>query len=249
MRKLCIMILFPIAVACFTGCVTISYHDSMKGVSSGVKEFTEFDGTFKLYRGLYSDKTVSRNGREYYETQFDGVLEGTGRYLNVLVPVKYGYDPVVFESSASISGDRPAFLAVERYCCMDDYKEIYDPSYSLGMGKDAEKMKGVLKKYFPGLENSGGGVMFISLSFTNVNYFSLITSLWRPGEEVDKRIENTFLLNAEYSKLDVRWVNRSRVMSALSKGGYVFTAAADIITSPIQLIGVLIYMAAGGGVR
>jgi hypothetical protein len=221
----------------------------MKGISSEVKEFREIDGSFKLYRGLYSDKTVSRNGREYYEAQFDGVLEGAGRYLNVLVPVNYGYDPVVFESSASLSGERPAFLALERYCCIDDYKEIYDPSYSMGMEKDAEKMKGVLKKYFPGLENSGGGVMFISLSLYNVNYFSLITSHWRPGEDVKKRVENSFLLNAEYSRLEVRWGSRSRVMSILSKGGYIFTAAADIITSPVQLLGVIIYVSAGGAVR
>lgn len=249
MRKLCVMLLFSAAAAFFTGCVTTSYHDSMKGFSSGVKEFSGFEGNFKLYRGFYSDKKVSSGGREYYEVQFGGVLDGAGRYLNVLVPVQYGYDPVVYESSSALSGDRPAFLAVERYCCMDDYKEIYNPSYSIGMEKDADKMKSVLKKYFPELGNAEGGVMFISLSFSNVNYFSLISALWKPDEDVNERIENSFLLNAEYSRLEVRWVNRSRVMSVLSKGGYVFTAAADIITSPIQLAGVLIYMAAGGGVR
>lgn len=249
MRTTTFLIFYLIAVAISTGCATATYHDKMKSVSSEVKEFAEFDGRYRLYKGVYSDKTVAKGGRVYYQAQFSGALDGSGRFLNVLVPVEYGYDPVIFESATEIENGRRAYLAVERYCCMDDYREIFDPSYSLSTENDAGKMRSVLKKYFPDLKESGSGVMLIHLSFTNVNYFSMITRLWRPDAENGKIAENAFLLNADYSKLDVKWSKRSRAVSVLAKGGYLFTAVADIVTSPVQLIGVIIYFAAGGAVR
>lgn len=231
------------------GCATVTYHEKFKYVSSERNEFRDFDEKYKLYRGTFSPVEVTRGNMKYHELQFSGVLEGSGRLLNILVPVAGGTDPVIYESGKEIKDGKTAYLFLERTCCTDEYAEIIDPIQSRRIENDAELMKRIIREKFPESEGSTSPVIICRLVFSNVYYYDLIYQVWRPYPGGTPLYDSGYYLQQQYSTIDVKWKERSRVKTAAVKAGYVFPVILDVVTSPVQLIAVLIYFAAGGAVR
>ena len=254
MRVKCLKVIFPAAAAAMlmlnaAGCATISYHDHFKYANSERNEFAGFNGKYKLYRGILLPEVVERNGIEYHELQFRDVLAGSGRYLNILVPVREGSDPVIYETPSEIKAGKTAYLFVERMCCTDDYKEILDPLHSRDVEKDPELMKRIIREQFPESEGSASPVIFCSLVFSNVFHYDLMYQVWRPYPGGTPLYESGFYLQKPYSTIDVNWDERSIAGAVAVKAGYIFPVALDIVTSPVQLVAVLVYVAAGGAAR
>ena len=202
-----------------------------------------------IYKGNLSSDAAVKDNKKYYELQFQGVLGGEGRFLNILLPYDNTGKPLIFESAAEITNGKPAYLFLVRSCCTDEYREIFDPVTSREIEKDAARMKKYLSEKFPGSAGRDmSPVIFCELSFTNVKYFSLVYKIWKPygGEPFS---EPGFLLEEPYSSIKVNWEQRSRIKYCLVKAGYILPVLADIATSPIQLVGVIIYFAAGGAAR
>lgn len=231
------------------GCATATYHDRFKNVSSERNEFVESDGKYTVHRGILSPVEVARGGMKYHELQFKDILAGKGRYLNILIPMQYGSDPVIFESHTEIRTGKTAYLFFERTCCMDDYREILDPIQSRKLENDAELMKKIIHEKFPESEGSDSPVIFCHLVFSNVFNYDLIYQVWRPYPGATPLFDSGYYLQQPYSTIDVKWEERSVAGTVAVKAGYVLPVLVDVVTSPIQLVGVIIYFAAGGAVR
>jgi len=232
-----------------SGCATISYDRYMGTSYEPTKEFRDFDEKNKYYAGTLVSEKTSFRGKECYHLQFEGVLEGPGRYLNLYLPRDGRSDAAILETDRKLDGKKISFLIVERTCCADNYKELFDP---IPM-RETEKNPSILYDY---VKNKFGRsvsaadlpVIFCQLSFTNVLKYSVIYTVWETGAAGASYRWNSSL-DQPYSNIEVNWGKRSRVVYILSRTGYVFTALFDIATSPIQLIGVAVYFAMGGAVK
>lgn len=249
MNKTLILLLMTALFFSINGCATVTYHEKFKYVSSERNEFSDFDANYKLYRGILSPVEATRGGIKYHELQFSGILAGGGRMLNILIPVKSGTDPVIFESHAEIKEGKTAYLFFERTCCTGEYGEVLDPVQSRKVENDAELMKRIIREKFPDSTGSTSPVFICRLVFSNVYYYDLIYQVWRPYPGGEPLFDSGYYLQKPYSTIGVRWRERSRIKTAAVTAGYVFPVILDVVTSPVQLVGVLIYFAAGGAVR
>lgn len=249
MKKIILLPVLVCAVINLAACATATYHDRFRSAGNERNEFRDFDEKYRVYKGTLSADAAVKDNREYYELQFSGVLGGEGRFLNILLPYDNTGKPLIYESTVEIKNGKPAYLFLVRSCCTDEYREILDPITSREIEKDPDRMKKYIAEKFPGSSGKEmSPVVFCELSFTNVNYFSLIYKVWKPygGQPY---CGQGFLLEEPYSSIKVKWEQRSRIKYCLVKAGYILPVLADIATSPIQLVGVIIYFAAGGAAR
>ena len=79
--------------------------------------------------------------------------------------------------------------------------------------------------------------------------FSLIWISWNRNPDGSAFVEWNFRPELPYSLMELEWRERSRALFVLTRAGYVLPVLGDIATSPFQLIGVVIYFAAGGAVK
>lgn len=249
MKRVLMAFLGAAVVLNAAGCATATYHDRFKNVSSERNEFIDPEENYTLHRGTLSPVEIVRGGRKYHELQFKDILAGRGRYLNILIPVQYGSDPVIFESHTEISTGKPAYIFFERSCCMEDYREILDPIQSRKVENDPELMKKIIREKFPESAGSNSPVIFCHLVFSNVYNYDLIYQVWRPYPGGTPLFDSGYYLQKPYSTIDVKWGERSIPGTVAVKAGYVFPVALDVVTSPVQLLAVLVYFAAGGAVR
>lgn len=249
MKPVLITFLIMFALLNFTGCATTTYHDRFKTVSSERHEFEDLEENYKLYRGVLSADKIVRDNRKYYRVQFRDILAGEGRLLDILISEEYGVNPVIYETAEEIKNGRPAYIVLVRMCCDEGHNEIFDPVTSREIEKSADTMNKVLQKKFPESADTDSPVIFCRLSFYNIYHYSLEYNIWKPRNAAPPFSECGFYLDAQYSTLDVKWRRRSRVKTAAVKAGYILPVAVDIITSPVQLICIAAYFAAGGAVR
>lgn len=235
-----------------TGCATVTYHDRFGKSGNEMAEFDDFNGKYRIYQGYITDDNLVRGGKQYYHLQFKGVLAGEGRTLNILIPYvfEYGVEPVLYETGNMQTEGKKAYLVLVRYCCPEDYSGIFDPIPSRETEKSSSAMKQYLALKFPGvLSEDKWPVIFCELSLTNVKKFNLIYKRWNPSSSGKDIAVYGSALEVPYSRMDIKWEKRSQVINIMTKAGYIFPVVFDIVTSPIQLIGLIIYFAAGGAVK
>lgn len=230
----------------FLRCATISYHERMSSYGRESREFEDVLSSDKVYQGVAVEEAVIKN-KKYYHLQFEGPLAGAGRYLDIYLPVDYDKEKMIItETSTKLSGMKKAFLLVEHYCCSEGYKDIFENYNEKAVTDPAVVIKNnfqadVAEKDFP--------VFFLNLTFSNVKKFGAQYVIWSLKEGGGAAVTVGFHLDQPYSLIDVRWKKRNPFVLGLIKVGYIAPVIADIISSPIQLIGVIIYFAMGGAVK
>ncbi|HPC40233.1 MAG TPA: hypothetical protein PLD91_04870 [Spirochaetota bacterium] len=243
-RMLSLMILL-LACAGFTRCATITYHEKLGDSGSEIWEFEKIDSRDKAYQGTAEERTLIKN-KPYYHLQFEGPLAGAGRYLDIYIPHEYNEKIIISESAARMAGTKKAFLLVERYCCSEGYRDIFE-QYNV---KEVAVPAQVIKKNFNvDVGRKDFPLFFIKLTFSNVKQFYAQHQIWTLKENGKAGVDQGFHMELPYSMMDVRWKERNMAVNGLIKVGYIAPVLADIISSPIQLIGVIIYFAMGGAVK
>lgn len=243
-RMLPVMILFLLCMG-FTRCATITYHEKLGDLGREIREFENIDSRDKSYQGTAEERAVIKN-RIYYHLQFEGPLAGAGRYLDICIPYDYNDKIIIKETSTRMTGTKKAFLLVERYCCSEGYKDIFEQYNAKEVAAPAQVIKSIFNanvtvKDFP--------VFFIKLTFSNVKQFYAQHQIWRLKGDGKAGVDQGFHMELPYSLIRVRWKDRNPAVIGLIKIGYIAPVLADIISSPIQLIGVIIYFAMGGAVK
>ncbi|MCU0849330.1 MAG: hypothetical protein MUD12_15720 [Spirochaetes bacterium] len=231
------------------GCATISYHRYMGTSYEPTREFRDFAENNRLYTGTLVSENAAYRGKECYHIQFEGVLEGNGRYLEIYLPRDGQADAAILETDKKLDGKKISFLIIERSCCADNYRELFDPIPMRETEKNPSLLFNYVKnKFGRSVSAADLPVIFCKLSFSNVFQYSVIYTVWETGAAGASYRWNSSL-EQPYSNIEVGWGKRSRAVYVLSRAGYVFTALFDVATSPIQLIGVAVYFAMGGAVK
>lgn len=238
------ILLFLMLCAFLPGCLTISYHDRVSGYGSPRNEFSDSAG-FVVYRGRIIEHVTVKN-RPGTLLQFDGVLKGEGRWFEIHIPNEPGLNFIYTESSKRRESSAQAFLLVEYTSVARGYDDLmsYSPAAETAdpAGLIGRKMKVPLSgRDFP--------VALSKMSLNNVKKF--YSSVWRYDLKGNGRATVRYYgdLERKYSVLEIRWHRRSKIMKALYTAGYILPVAGDIVTSPLQLIGAIVYFAMGGAAK
>jgi len=249
--KIYFSVILPVLlISSFSRCATITYHEKFGRAGDEMAEFNDFNEKHKMFKGSVIDENHSYKGKKFYQLQFSGPLAGTGRLLTILIPHDYKTDPEIYETSGSLPEGKKAYLLVVRNCCSEEYHGVFDPLQSRETEKNIVLMKKYLMLKFP--ESSSRDqwpVVFCELSLANVKTYNLIYKKWNPvASDKDISVYGS-ALEVPYSKMGLKWEERSRVKNVMIKAGYIFPVIIDIVTSPVQLAGFIIYYAAGGAVK
>ncbi|MCU0848025.1 MAG: hypothetical protein MUD12_09085 [Spirochaetes bacterium] len=230
--------LLLIAVACFfqAGCATMNYQRYFSDTGDVRTEFASFDDKYRIYNGVIAENIKYGNGL-FYQLQFEGPLEGEDRFLNVYVPYNTADEAVVAESDVRIEGKTRSFMFLERTCCNSEYHNIINPPSD----KAIPNPSGIINSYMgSSVRDADFPVIFCRLGFSTVSGYSMQYVIWRfrgrecfaGGETKDGR---------PYSRIRVRWSERSVVKYAVTRAGFILPVIFDVATSPIQLLGAGIY--------
>lgn len=166
--------------------------------------------------------------------QFDDVLLGRGRYLNVASgPSGMRF----YESRTRITGGKTVYLIQQNACCMDD--RAFRSILFLKAGDQADPAA-ILKQHF---SFDAGPVDFpaalLVMDFSNIYTFSAMHPYWEQGAVV------TYFVQApgtDYNEVmnEIEWVERNRFTLASMYAWYAVAVPVDIVTSPFQLAGLLL---------
>lgn len=255
-----------------TGCITAAYNKSNVEFSHVYREFNmaSVQGE-RVFKGLY-EGVRDVEGEKYHYLQFDGLLKGEGRYLDVMLPLKgrqtraekIGPDGrfhetdtlvtspgnVIFrESSSAVNGARPAYLVFQASSStnMDSFYALFN----LKAGRESDPVA-IMKQHFRyDIGEAKYPLALVKLDFT-LNYsYSARSLVWDrgPGGKTRVTCEGIDLDKYDGPRLDVEWKERSRVVYGLRLAGYAGTVIADVVTSPVQLVMMLLKGLAGPPVR
>ncbi len=260
-----------------TGCITASYQRSNDAYSHAKREFTpQFNHNTMVIKGQWAGEVDHRGGR-CYRLQFDNVLKGNGRYLDVLIPLEayrmkgyhgtwpYGRNesedmavhpglPFFVESDRKVGGGHPAYLILLDPTGVDT--ELFNAFFNLNTGGTADP-GGLMKKHFHYvIENSVYPLALVKLEiqgqdrYREHDKFNAHAVIWDRTHDGKTAITSCSSVADEFysDHMDIRWKERNKPLFVLRQAGYVGTVIADIITSPVQLA-YIILKAMGGGVR
>jgi hypothetical protein len=215
-----------------SGCLTMNNSKAISEYKSSINEFDRSLAGGKTYR-IITGRLLA--GAERNLLQFDGLLLGEGRYLNVESNAR---GIRFFESQTRLGGmSKKAFLIQQNACCMDDkaFRSIL-----FLKGGDKADLSEILKQYdqfetgpsdFP--------TALLVMDFSNIYSFSAMHPYWEKGNEVSYFVQAP---GTNYNEVmrDIEWHERSRIRLAGMYAWYAVAVPVDIVTSPFQLAGILL---------
>ncbi len=114
-------------------CITQMHTEDVKKKYQPGYEFADFEevdtnliikkeAKINIIEGVYLGE-VKKSRKNYYNLQFDGLLEGKNRILDMYIPTDGNSFPFVYEIE-KIKKGKPAFLSMEYFCCFADASTI-----------------------------------------------------------------------------------------------------------------------------
>jgi hypothetical protein len=259
------------------GCITASYQRSNDAYSHSRREFTpQFNNNTMIIKGQWAEEVDYRGGR-CRRLQFDNVLKGDGRFFDVMIPLEayrmkgyhgtwpYGRNesedlpvhqglPFFTESDRKTNGGHPAYLILHDPTHVDT--ELFNAFFNLKVGGTADP-NGLMKKHFNYVITDAAyplAVVKLEIQgqdrYREHDRFGAHAVLWDRTPDGKTVITAYSSVSDEFhgDHMDIRWKERNKPLFVIRQAGYVGTAIADIITSPVQLVW-MVLSAMGGGVR
>ncbi len=242
-------------------CITSHYKKANQEYAHVFREFQMDSDSAPAARTGRFVGTTQRKGRSYYHLQFDGILKGTDRVLDVLLPVVDGEGtapkgpggksgPIWIEEAARrIESKHPAYLVFETVAPrnLDSFYAVL--RLQAGEASDpAQLLREHFRTEVRGLEYP---VMFAKINFS-INYtYSADAIRWKRPAGGAAVVSAAWLDLGPYEseRMKVRWVERSRGVYTLRQLGYIGTVPADVITAPLQLVGLCLRLLVGPGAK
>jgi hypothetical protein len=255
-----------------TGCITAAYKKSNVEYSHVYREFNMAGVSGeRVYKGTY-EGVREIDGGKYHYLQFDGLLKGQGRFLDVMLPLKgrltraeklgpdgrfHETDTLITrpglvsirESSIPIAGTHPAYLIFKTTSSgnMDSFYALFN----LKTGHESDPVE-LMKRHFKYDINAPVyPLAALELNFV-LNYsYSTRAIVWDRDPDGKTRVacEGIDVGNYDGPRLAVEWKERNKLVYGLRQFGYAGTVIADVVTSPVQLVMLVLTGLAGPGVR
>ncbi len=263
---------FVIATIFATGCITTAYKRSNDEYRHVFREFNrECASTATVYRGAYAG-IRDIDGGKYHYLQFDGLLKGQGRYLDVMLPLEgretraqalgpdglfHETDRIIIrpgqvtfrETSTAIAGTHPAYLMLQS--CASSNMDAFYALFNQKAGKESDPVS-IMKQHFKyDIADPKYPLALVKLDFT-LNYsYSARSLVWEKNASGKTAVacEGVDIDKYDGPRFSVEWKERSKMVYGLKQAGYAGTVIADVVTSPVQLVMLVLGGLAGPGVR
>lgn len=220
-----------LAGAIFSGCLTLKNNKDIREYRSPINEFDRTLRAGAVYH-VSKGRMVTHAGKTVL--QFDGVLIGEGRFLNVdSSPQGLRF----YESSARLPEGKPVYLVQQNACCMED--QAFRTVLFLKPGQQLA-VTDILRQHFRhGAEAVGEPAALLVLDFSNIYTFSAMHAFWENGPGVSYFVQSP---GSDYGEVlgEIGWGERSRLRLAGMYGWYAVTVPVDILTGPFQVAGLLL---------
>jgi len=162
--------------------------------------------------------------------------------------------PFFVESDKKISGAHPAYLILRDPVNVDT--ELFQAFFSLKAGDTADPAALMKKQFNYAIKGAEYPLAIVKLEiqgqdrYREHDAFNANAVIWDRTKDGKAAVTCCGSVADEFygDHMDIKWKERSRFVYALRQGGYIGTAIADVVTSPVQLVW-LILGAMGGGVR
>ncbi|MBP7586118.1 MAG: hypothetical protein KBA61_18900 [Spirochaetes bacterium] len=255
-----------------TGCITTAYKRSNDEYRHVYREFNrDFRSGTKVFPGVYGG-VRDIDGGKYHLLQFDGLLMGAGRHLDVMLPLEgrktrteepgpdgrfHETDRIIIrpgtitfrESSAAITGTLPAYLIFQRSSSSD--MDAFYALFNQKAGQESDPVS-IMKQHFKyDIADPKYPLALVKLDFT-LNYsYSARSLVWEKNASGKTAVacEGVDIDKYDGPRFSVEWKERSKMVYGLKQAGYAGTVIADVVTSPVQLVLLLLGGLAGPGVR
>lgn len=213
-----------------SACLTTRNNKAISEYRSSINEFDRPLGAKGNYRILPGRLQVQDG---VARMQFDRLLIGDGRYLNVESSPR---GLRFFESRQRLTGKENIFLIQQNACCMDE--KAFRAILFLKPGEKAD-LADILKDHFAFTAAPSYPAGLLVMDFTNIYSFSAMHGFWQKEAELAYFVQAP---GSDYNDVlgDIEWVRRSRFQLALLYGWYGIAVPLDIVTSPFQLAAVLL---------
>ena len=227
LRSSCLHILIAVLVS---GCLTTRNNKAISEARSSIQEFDRtLDG--KGSHRILTGRLKFSDGKALM--QFDKVLLGEGRYLDVESSpsgIRFGESEKRWESNQKV------FLIQQNACCMND--TAFRTILFLKPGESAD-LAAILKSHFDYTKEPGYPSGLLVMDFSNVYTFSAMHGLWQKESQLAYFVQ---VPGGEYAEVfrDIEWKKRSRLNLALLYAWYGITVPIDIVTGPFQMAAILL---------
>ena len=213
-----------------SGCLTTRNNKAISEARSPIQEFDRtLDG--KGSHRILTGRLKFSHGKALM--QFDKVLLGEGRYLDVessTSGIRFG------ESERRWESDQKVFLIQQNACCMNDaaFRTIL-----FLKPEESNDLAALLKRHFDLNKETGFPSGLLVMDFSNVYTFSAMHGLWQNELQLSYFVQ---VPGGEYNKVfgGIEWRKRSRLNLALRYAWYGITVPVDIVTGPFQLAAILL---------
>ncbi len=271
-KKISMLILVLISFIAFSGCITSNYHKSNQRYKNARREFRIPKGkSVAIFKGLWAgEETI--DGKVFYRLLFNGVLKGKNRYLHIMVQkapqmrstyrvgqsghleatgkrVEMPGLVIVRESEFHRSGPISAYLVL-RFSAIQNMKAFY----AIFNQKRGEKSSpvAIMKTYYNyTIPKEKYPLALVYLDFSNIFKYSINAVIWKmnDGGKPVVSCNGTEIDKYDGPHMIIDWKVRKKLFYALRQAGYIGTVIGDIVTSPVQLIMLILEMQVGPVVR
>ncbi len=218
-----------IALFC-SACLTSRNSKAISEYRSAINEFDRALGGDTNYR-ITKGRLSRENGKALM--QFEGVLIGEGRYLNI----ESTPEGIRFYESATAIAGKAVTLIRQNACCMDDkaFREIL----FLKPGQAISAADILQKHYHFSVATQEYPAALLVMDFTNIYTFTAMHAYWEKDAQVSYFAQAP---GTDYNEVmkDIAWQKRSRLELAGLYAWYGVTVAVDIVTATFQLAGLLL---------
>jgi len=207
-------------------------------------EFVDSRDRDGLVRGRYVG--VSKiDGAAHHHVQFDGVLEGDDRILDIHFAHELFEAAIVAEAGKKQEGEAHAFLLMQKTCCLD--QDFWYELFEMDVGDTTSPVDLFADRLDYVIEDPPPEIFFAHLDYGNVFDFSTRWIQWEQRGAGQWVVVGRGSSMQQPYELDVDWVQRDRSQIRKWKWGYALTGPLDVVGWPVE---VLLLVAIGvGGVR
>jgi hypothetical protein len=214
--------------------LTASFRDRGRDLAHPKREFDEsFDGNFTIYEGRYGGR--GKGGLR--SVQFEGVLAGEDRLLEIRFPETILEEATISESTERMEGEPCALLMYQRFCCMPmEYTYAF---LDLEVGASSDPAALLDEHFGYELEGAGDRVVLCTMDFSNTFNHTTKCYVWERGPDgmVLAALGGSVVVPYD---MDIGWRVRDRESLRWRKALYAGTVLADVATGPLQLAFVLL---------
>jgi hypothetical protein len=156
---------------------------------------------------------------------------------------------IFLESEKRLTGKHPAYIVFQIYTGLD--QNIFRSFHNQKVGQVSDPAVMLKSNFKYKIRDPQYPFALVKLDFSHIYKYSANAIVWERNS-AKKQVVSCVSVNIDQydgTLMNVEWRVRSKLLYGVRQAGYIGTVIADVITSPVQLVILILEALAGPGVR